>query len=183
MSTLNERQIFGWVGSHLAKSGSITLQDIVKGTGVSVGSIYHHYGSREELLARAWIDAVSVFQNRFLTALESGEVDAGERAAMTIPQFCREDVERAKLLICCRREELISKTLPEDLANQIRDINKTAEKKLMRFAKSQGYSLAAVKLGLIAYPLGAVRLHLPDQKIPKSLDEYVKAAYLSAVKM
>lgn len=183
MSTINESQIFGWVGTHLAQNGSITLQDIVKGTGVSVGSLYHHYRSREELLARTWIDAVSTFQSQFLAELESGGTDAGERAAMTVPKFCREEVERAKVLVCCRREQLISNTLPESLSEQIRTINKIAAKVLMKFSETHGYSLESCKLGLIAYPLGAVRLYLPDQKIPKSLDEYVRAAYLSAVKI
>jgi len=183
MSTINEAQVFGAVGTHLAQRGSITLQDVVKAAGVSVGSIYHHYGSREELLARTWVDAVTAFQTRFLAELESGGPDAGERTAMVTPQFCREEADRATVLVCCRREELISDSLPAHLVQQIQTINKTATARLMNFAKSNGYSLEACKLGLIAYPLGAVRFYLPNQKIPKSVDDYVRAAYLSAVEL
>jgi len=183
MSTISEPQVFGLVGEHLAKYGSITLRDIVKGTGVSVGSLYHRYGSREELLACAWIDAVTAFQDQFLLELESGAANEGERAAMATPRFCRDNPERARILVCCRREELISDTLPEPLTVQIQDINTDAAKRIKRFAKLQNYSLEACMFGLVAFPLGAVRLYLPNQKIPMSVDSYVKNAYLSAVRL
>jgi len=175
MSTISEPQVFGLVGEHLAKYGSITLRDIVKGTGVSVGSLYHRYGSREELLACAARSGLSR-QNR-------GAANEGERAAMATPRFCRDNPERARILVCCRREELISDTLPEPLTVQIQDINTDAAKRIKRFAKLQNYSLEACMFGLVAFPLGAVRLYLPNQKIPMSVDSYVKNAYLSAVRL
>ncbi len=180
-STIDKTKIFGMVGSHLAKYGSITLQDVVKKTGVSVGSLYHHYDSREGLLAHVWIDAVTAYQDVFLSELGSGKKDAGERAAMATPQFCRSEPERAKVLVSCRREELIASDLPEALKAHIQDINKRGAAELKQFAKSRNYSLEACTMGLVAFPIGAVRLYLPHKKVPKSIDNYVREAYRSAV--
>lgn len=182
-STIDKSKIFGMVGSHMAEHGSITLQDVVKKTGVSVGSLYHHYGSREALLAHVWIDAVTAYQDAFLSELESETDDAGERAAMATPQFCRAEPNRAKVLVCCRREELIASTLPDELKVHIQDINKRGAAGLKRFAKSRNYSLEACTLGLVAFPIGAVRIYLPHKEVPKSIDNYVRDAYRSAVSL
>jgi AcrR family transcriptional regulator len=50
-------EVFDWLGRHLAAAPSVTVQQVSKGTGVSVGSIYHRYGSMDGLLATAWLTA------------------------------------------------------------------------------------------------------------------------------
>jgi AcrR family transcriptional regulator len=183
LSTVDDASVFKVVGSQVALHGGVTLQDVVATTGVSIGSLYHRYGSREELLARAWLDAVTAFQSRFLAELESGAPDAGERAAMSTPQFCRADAERALVLICCRREELLSDAISSALKEQIKSINTRVSAALTEFAITHGYSLDACRLGLVGYPLGAVRLYLPKQKVPKRVDAYVASAFRSAIEM
>lgn len=180
MSMIEDAAVFDAVGQQLTRHGSVKLQDIVSRTGISVGSLYHRYGSREILLARSWIDAVSKFQNRFLTELESGLNDAGERAAMTTPQFCREYPERARILVCCRREEFLSNDIPEELQKSISEINARAVGSVTRFARKNDLSLQSCQLGMVAYPLGAVRLYLPNKKVPPSIDKHVAAAYRAA---
>ena len=173
--------MFATVGDLLSRKGSCRLQDVVARSGVSIGSIYHRYGSREVLLARAFVDAVTEFQNAFLEALECGKEDAGERAAMATPRFCRSDPSRARILFCCRREEMLSQDIPQDLKDFIADNTQDAGKRIVTFARANDLSLTACRLGLMAYPLGAVRLYLPDQKIPKAIDAHVAAAYRAAV--
>jgi len=102
-SSLRDETVFAGVGALMAGGGSLTLQALVERTGVSVGSLYHRYGSREAMLARAWLAAVRAFQARFLEALEGGSSDAGERAALATPRFCRAEPDLAVLLACCRR--------------------------------------------------------------------------------
>jgi AcrR family transcriptional regulator len=181
LSTIDDGRVFSAVGSQLAGAGSLTLQDVVAQTGVSIGSLYHRYRSREELLARTWLDAVIAFQEKFLAALESDAADAGEQAAMAVPRFCRAEPQRARVLISCRRQEFLSDGTSDNLKKQIASINENAAKSLSKFARSRKLSVEACRLGLVAYPLGAVRLYLPDRKIPKRLDAYVAAAYLSAI--
>lgn len=181
VSTIDDSGVFGAVGTQIARTGAVTLQDVVSLTGVSVGSLYHRYGSREGLLARAWLDAVKAFQTRFLAELGSGTADAGERAAMATPRFCREEPLRARILVCCRREELLSKTTPPMLRAEIEAINTGVTTALTRFAANHGILPEACRLGLVAYPLGAVRMYLPDRDVPDRIDAYVAAAFRSAI--
>ncbi len=183
MSTVDDAIVFDAVGRKIAESGSVVLQDVVAETGVSVGSLYHRYGSREGLLARAWLDAVLAFQTRFIAALESGEPDAGERAAVATPQFCRDEPARARLLICGRKEELLSAGSPLVIKIEVARANKIAAKSMAQFAKANRIPIDACRLGLVAFPLGAVRMYLPDQKVPKKVDAYVAAAFRSAVRV
>jgi len=48
-----------------------------------------------------------------------------------------------------------------------------AAKAVADFAKKNGYSLEACRAGIVAFPLGAVRLYLPDNDVPDSIDDYV----------
>ncbi len=175
--------VFDAVGTHLAAYGSVKLQDIVKTTGVSIGSLYHRYGSREALLASAWLDAVLAYQARFLGELGRDTPEAGERAAMATPRFCREEPARARLLICCRREQLISDQAPAPLRSKLHAANKNTYSCLGKFAETNGYEFDACHLGLVAYPVGAVRIYLPEQAVPEFVDSYVAAAFRSAVNL
>lgn len=183
LSTINDAVVFNAVGTQIAAFGTLKLQDVVSSTGVSIGSLYHRYGSREGLLAQAWLDAVLSFQARFLAELESGGRKAGERAAMATPRFCREEPERARLLICCRREELFSERTPEEMKAELEAANKYTFACLDQFAKNNNYAADACQLGLIAYPLAAVRQYLPDREVPKRVDDYVVAAFRSAIRL
>ncbi len=181
LSTIQDENIFAEVGAQLAEKGVVTLQAIVAETGVSVGSLYHRYGSREELLALSWLDAVKAFQAHFLRELESEHRDSGVRAALATPQFCRSERKRAIVLSCCRQSEFVTDATPENLRKEINSINKRTFSAVQNFAERTGHSLEACQLGLVAFPLGAVRIYLPNHKVPKSVDEYVAAAFQAAV--
>jgi AcrR family transcriptional regulator len=180
-STVEDEVVFDAVGSLLAARGSVTLQSIVTLTGVSIGSLYHRYGSREGLLASAWLDAVTAFQAQFLAALRSGGADAGEQAALATPRFCRSERSRAIILACCRQSEFLFDDTPQDLRDKIAEVNKAAAEAVQRFAKSSGYSLEACRMALVAFPMGAVRVYLPSRPVPASADAYVSAAYRAAI--
>lgn len=181
VSTIDEAAVFGAVGVQLSTQGALKLADVVKATGVSIGSLYHRYESREGLLAQAWLDAVVSFQAHFLSELHSGGADAGERGAMATTRFCRAEPARARLLICCRKEELVNDKTPKAYRDQLELANARAFGAIEEFAREQNLPLDACLLGMVAYPLGAVRMYLPDREIPAALDEYLAAAYRSAI--
>jgi AcrR family transcriptional regulator len=182
MSTVNDASVFAAVGRQMSENGTATLQGVVAATRISIGSLYHRYGSREGLLARTWLDAVRAFQIRFLKAIETEDENAGERAALITPQFCRAESERAIVLACCRRSEFLSDETPTVLRVAIRDVNKEADAALRRYAKRTGCSLRACRLGVVAFPLGAVRLYLPEHPVPQAIDTYVVEAFRSAMR-
>ncbi len=179
MSTVNEAEIFAAVGRRLSKDGNVTLQNVVADTGVSIGSLYHKYGSREVLLARTWIDAVKASQAEFLKALGSEHESAGELAALATPKFCRKDRGRAIILACCRKSEFITDALPDEIRQEIDSINDKMLVAIKQYSKQSGLSLDACMMGFVAFPLGAVRMYLPDKPVPKSVDDYVLAAFRS----
>ncbi len=179
MSTVKEAEIFAAVGRRLSLNGNVTLQNVVADTGVSIGSLYHKYGSREVLLARTWIDAVHSFQAEFLEVINSAGDDAGERAALVTPRFCRKEKARAVVLACCRKSEFVTDVLPDEIRQEIDRINDDMIVAIKAFSKRSGLSLDACKMGLVAFPLGAVRMYLPDRPIPKAVDDYVLAAFRS----
>ena len=182
LSTVNDSSVYATVGRQLSENGTMTLQGVVSETGISVGSLYHRYGSREGLLAQTWLDAVRAFQSRFLAAIESGDEYAGERAALATPQFCRAEPERAVVLVCCRRSEFVSNEMPAALKAEICSVNDDAIAAIRRYAKRMGYSLHACRLGLVAFPLGAVRLYLPHRPVPRIIDTYVSEAFRSVIR-
>lgn len=181
-SRVNDSSVYAAVGRQLSENGTMTLQGVVGETGVSVGSLYHRYGSREDLLAQTWLDAVRAFQSRFLAAIESGDEHAGERAALATPKFCRAEPGRAVVLACCRRPEFISNETPAALEAEICRVNDNAIAAIRRYARRMGYSLHACRLGLVAFPLGAVRLYLPDRPVPRAIDRYVSEAFRSVIR-
>lgn len=183
ISKVDDSSVYDAVGMHLAAYGSVKLQDVVETTGVSIGSLYHRYGSREALLARAWLDAVLAFQARFLGELERDTPDAGECTAIATPRFCREEPARARLLICCRREQLMPDQAPTALRAELDAANKATYSRIAKFAEKNGYGLDACHLGLVAYPVGAVRLYLPKRAVPEIVDDHVAAAFRSAVNL
>ncbi|MCA3734974.1 MAG: hypothetical protein INE97_06490 [Phenylobacterium sp.] len=69
--------------------------------GLSTGSLYHRFGSREGLLGETWLNALLAFQPVFVQALKTPSA-VGEIAAVT-PRFCRErrsehaDIHRAQV--------------------------------------------------------------------------------------
>ncbi len=180
-STLNHAQIYAAVSQQLSAVGTVTVADIVKLTGVSVGSLFHRFSSREGLLAEAWLDALEAFQTQFLEALSGGDEHAGLQAALTTPRFCRHEPDRAALLVCCRASEFLSDKTPKLISKKIRSANQSVECAVRNFSKQQGLSLQCCRLAMAAIPLGAVRIYLPNNPVPKGVDRYIAAAYQAVI--
>jgi AcrR family transcriptional regulator len=175
-SSLDERDVYRVVAQELAASGRVTVDALGAATGLSIGSIYHRFGSREGLLAETWLNAVTQFQAQFVAALAAGTLEAGLEAALVTPRFCRSNPDAAILLACCRQAEFLGEATPAALRRRIVTVNDTVADVVRRFAGAIERPLLACRLALIAYPLGAVRLYLPQSPVPRQLDaEIVKA--------
>jgi AcrR family transcriptional regulator len=170
-------QVFAAVGAEIAQTGNFTLQGLSKTTGLSIGSVYHRFKSREALLAETWLNAVKTFQAGFIAALNSDDRDAGLQAALETPRFCRRSPELAVVLACCRKEQFLGPDTPEAFAPDIAAVNDQLGKELGRFAKRVKRPLLSCQLAIVAYPLAAVQLFLPGQEVPDSIDGEVEKAY------
>lgn len=145
---------------------SATIEAIAEASGAPTGSIYHRFGSRDELIARLWIRAVYRSQASFLAALERDEPkEAALAAAMSIVDFCEENPSDAQLLVAFRREDLI-RVIPEGpLADELEALNRPVEHAVVQLARRLygRRSRAALDRTLRAvfdFPYGAARRHL-----------------------
>jgi AcrR family transcriptional regulator len=175
-STLDEQLVYRVVASELATAGHFTVDALKAATGLSMGSIYHRFGSREGLLAETWLNAVERFQSRFIEALAAGTLEAGLEAALVTPRFCRSNYEEAILLTCCRQAEFLGSATPSALRTRIAAANDNVSGAVRRFASALDRPLLKCRLALIAFPLGAVRLYLPSSPVPSSVDKEIVAA-------
>jgi AcrR family transcriptional regulator len=180
-SRLDEKGVYRVVAGELARSGRFTLDTLAAATGLSMGSIYHRFGSREGILAEAWLHAVEQFQARFLVALAPMSLDAGLDAALVTPRFCRSNHDQGILLACCRQSEFLVEATPMPLRERIASANVDAAGAMRRFAEAVDRPLLACRLALVAYPFGAVRLYLPQRAVPRRLDAEIAKAVRAAL--
>ncbi|MFT6558360.1 TetR/AcrR family transcriptional regulator [Sneathiella sp.] len=180
-STISVQKIFEAVSHQVAQGDEFRIHDLAVDTGVSVGSLYHHYGSREGITAAAWLDALQAFQKEFLKAIQSPGLEAGERAALVTPQFSRAHRERAVILCVGRRETLLNEKAPSEIRQAVDALNAETHAAMIAYSKKHALNMQACLHGIVAFPLASVRLYLPHKRVPKSVDEYILAAYRSAM--
>jgi len=153
-----------------------TMEAIAGASGAPTGSIYHRFGSRDELIAKLWMRAVYRSQASFLTALEEEDPkEAALAAATSIIDFCEEHPADAQLLVSFRREDLIRSVPEGPLADELAELNRPVERAVVDLARRLygTRSRAALDRTLLAVfdlPYGAARRYLiTGAKLPSGL--------------
>ncbi|MDH3045214.1 helix-turn-helix domain-containing protein [Gordonia alkanivorans] len=114
-------------------AAAVTVRALSESTAVSNGAIYHAFGSRAGLVGRVWLRAAQ----RFLTAqreaveatLDSGRgrdiaVEAVVVAADVPARFALDQPLSGRFLLTVDRSELLGDAdLPDDLADELRDLD------------------------------------------------------------
>jgi AcrR family transcriptional regulator len=148
-----------------AGSWSATMEAIAQASGAPTGSLYHRFGSRDELIARLWVRAVHRSQAAFISAVQQDDArEAAMAAALSIPDFCDEHPADAQLLVAFRREDLI-RSAEGTLAKELAEVNEPVRRAVIDLARRLygRRTRAAVERTLLAVfdlPYGAVRRHL-----------------------
>ena len=173
-ASFDDKVVYAALGRELAERGQATIGAIRDATGLSTGSLYHRFGSREGLMAEAWLDIVAAFQARFHAALRLDDREAGVEAALATPRFCREERDLALVLICGRPSEFLSDETSPELRGKLKKMNEQGRAALTAFAKRIDRPLLSCQLALVGYPLGAVRLFLPKNRVPAELDDQIR---------
>ena len=104
----------------------LTLRRLASGAGVSNGSIYHAFSSKEELLARVWMRAaqrLTAMQAACVEAALAGgatdgttAIEAVVAAALAPVDFAHAHPDAARLFFMQRRDQLFSENLPDDIS-------------------------------------------------------------------
>lgn len=172
----------------LAAAGTaaeVTIAAVARASGAPVGSIYHRFGSRDGLLAAAWLDAMSSFQAGFVAELQQGDGQTGLGAARYTVAWARTDAVRARLLVLHRGHEFGSERWSDPLRDRARHLAAELETGLAGFCErhlggSGGESRRLVTFALLDLPYAAVRRYLAvGMPPPPEVDGYLASALLA----
>jgi AcrR family transcriptional regulator len=165
-----------------------TLNAVVTRSGAPKGSIYHRFGSLDDLLAAMWVRAVRRSQGDFLRALEGDDpIEAAVAGALSIHDFAMRERADARLLASLRREDLVASVVDVDLRAELEDLNRPLGAALSALARRLygRASRATVERTLCAVvdvPHGAIRRHLvAGSPFPAGLRGQLEAAVRAAL--
>jgi AcrR family transcriptional regulator len=164
-----------------------TIEAISAVSGAPTGSIYHRFGSRDELVTRLWMRAVRRSQAAFLDAVDVEDPAlAAVNGGMSIFDFCRAQPRDARLLVSFRYEDLVRAAPQGPLADELRELNRPVEAAVAGLARAlHGRATPAavghVLLVVFDLPYGAVRRHLiagvdPPQRLRADLERALRGA-------
>jgi AcrR family transcriptional regulator len=179
IATFDDQLVYGALGRVLATQGQTTIAAIRDATGLSIGSLYHRFGSREGLMAEAWFHTISLFHSRVASAVDIGGIRGAIEGALATPRFCRTEPSLALLLVCGRASEFLATGTGAPFASKVEALNKKAAKRLGMLAKELDKSVLECQLALVAFPLGAVRTFLPNKPVPESIDATIEKVVLA----
>jgi AcrR family transcriptional regulator len=166
---------------------SATVNAIAGRSGAPVGSLYHHFGSRDRLLAALWIRAVRRSQSEFLSASQHSDPEqAAVDAAMSLYRFVLEHPQDARLLAAFRREDLLRDARSPGLIRELRELNRpleraTADLASRVFGRATWQTVEQTMVAVIDIPMGLLRRHLlaaspPPSWLGATIDAMVRAA-------
>ncbi len=181
----DDEQLLDAVDQLVASEGpsAATTRRLAALVGAPTGSLYYRFATRELLVARAWLRAVSEFQVGYLAALADPDIDvAALGAAQHVPRWAAANPERSSLLLRHRREELVSRW-PVELGDGLDTLNRRIEAALTHHARRRFGRGAKRRLPVVRYAL----VHLPEAAVrstsaPGSLVDAVGAAALAALR-
>jgi AcrR family transcriptional regulator len=117
-----------------AGPAAVTIRALSDATSVSNGALYHAFGTRAGLLGRAWLRAAEQFlllQRDAVGQVLAGPddhataVEAVVAAALCPAAFHDQNPTSAQFLLTVAREDLLkSGDVPDDVANQLRHLDK-----------------------------------------------------------
>jgi AcrR family transcriptional regulator len=160
-----------------------TVSAISSASGAPVGSLYHHFGSRDDIVAELWIRAVERSQASFLAALEEADpVEAAVAAALSLYDFASKNREDARLLVSFRREDLLHDSSSRRQKRMLEDLNRPIGEALASLARRLFHratpaALEQTMFAVVDQPFGALRRHLvANASLPSGLRSQLETA-------
>ena len=148
--------------------GAATIAAIADSSGAPVGSIYHRFGSVDDLLTEMWIRAVRRSQDTFAAAAEQADpIEAAVGAALSVYDFCVQHPADGRLLLSYRPEDLAGRRIDPKQRAELARLNEPVGaivKDLARriYGRASRQSLDRVLMAVFDVPHGAVRRPLTN---------------------
>ena len=141
---------------------------IARESGAPAGTLYHRFGSRDKVLAAAWLRALERFQQAALAAAAVPDpLEAAVAMAGAHVTFAGEWPEDARLLLTVRRDDLLDADPGHGFRARLDAINAPLETAVARLTESLSgrtdrRSSDAVVRAVVDLPNAAIRRHLRD---------------------
>jgi AcrR family transcriptional regulator len=160
-----------------------SIAAIARESGAPIGTLYHRFGSRDGVLAAAWLRALERFQQRALTAATHTDPLAGAVAMATSQvNFAREQPEDARLLLTLRRDDLLDADPDDGFRARLDALNAPLETTIAELARallrrSDARALDMITRAVVDLPNSAIRRHARgERKLPAWLERDIAAA-------
>ena len=177
----SDEQVFGWLARHLASEPSATVHQVSKGTGVSVGSLYHRYGSLETLFARAWLWAAQGYHERTVWILGRKGPRPALRIARQVLAMARDDRDRSLILFCIPKRMLVRNGADEAVRAEISKLEADWDSALAGFAERSGLDPDRLRLVLRDLPQTVVARYFPDEEIPQTANSLIEETWAELI--
>ena len=165
-----------------ASTEAVTIAAVARAAGAPVGSIYHRFSSRDELLAAAWLDAQVAFQAGFVKALRDAGTTPGLAAARQVVEWSRQEPVRARLLVLHQARDFRSSAWGEEDRERSRALATELEAALSDFCDRHlggrgGAHRRLATFALLDLPYASVRRYLAAGfPPPPEVDGYLEVA-------
>ncbi|QEC49415.1 TetR/AcrR family transcriptional regulator [Baekduia soli] len=161
---------------------------ISRASGAPVGTLYHRFGSRDGLVAAAWLRALERFQAEVLAADAAHRdhpVAAGAAMAGAMVAFAGRHPGDARLLLAVRRGDLLD-AAPEGFRERLDAINAPLETAVARVARALhgragARAVESVTRAVVDLPGAALRRHLVADG--RSLPPWLAGDVIAAAKL
>jgi AcrR family transcriptional regulator len=136
---------------------------IARASEAPVGTLYHRFGSRDGVLAAAWLRALESFQRRALeAAADPDPLEAAVAMAVSPIGFARERPEDARLLLTLRRDDLLDADPDDGFRERLHAINAPLGAAVVGLAKAlrgraDARALDAITRAVVDLPTAAIR--------------------------
>jgi AcrR family transcriptional regulator len=158
----------------------LTIAAVAARAGAPVGSIYHRYASRDEILAAVWLELVEEMQARFLAELAGNDpVAAGLAAVRQSCGWVRRHPLEARLMLLHRREDFAAERWPQSYRRRAAALAATADASMRRYAarlcgRGGPRQLRLVRFILVDLPMAAFRRDIESGAPPsKSVEAFL----------
>jgi AcrR family transcriptional regulator len=121
---------------------AVSIADLTAASGVSNGSIYHHFGAKEGVLAALVVDALAGYQDGLVAALDAhpGDPAAAVRGAVAFELAWFEAHPRAARLVIAHRDQVAASAAGGD---RLRAINRPFTRRVRAWL-ARGHDTGAI---------------------------------------
>jgi AcrR family transcriptional regulator len=163
---------------------TVTVDSVTQMLNAPKGSFYYRFDSRDALLGELWLSAVLAFQEGFFAALDSND---GLRAALHMPDWARNHLDDARILLLYNRHDFVHGEWPASLKQGVKNQADRITAGFSRFAHHAFGRATSTELRFAAFvlaeaPGAAVKEHIRRREAPPAIvDELIQKTYHAIV--